>query len=80
MLQLRGHMPQQKILHAATNKTTSATKQINKYFLKNVHFWEFLVVQWLGLHTPTAGGTGLIPDWGTVNKIPAWRPQKVHFL
>ena len=24
--------------------------------------------QWLGLHTFTAGGTGLTPDWGT--KIP----------
>ena len=31
-----------------------------------------LVVQWLGLCTFTAGGTGSIPDWGT--KIPqaAW--------
>ena len=24
-----------------------------------------LVVQWLRLHTPNAGGQGLIPGWGT---------------
>ena len=37
-----------------------------------------LVVQWLELHASIAGGTGLIPGWGT--KIPqaVWRhsPQK----
>ena len=27
-----------------------------------------LVIQWLRLYTPTAGGMGLIPGWGT--KIP----------
>ena len=27
-----------------------------------------LVVQWLRLHTPNAGGLGLIPGWGTVNR------------
>ena len=27
-----------------------------------------LAVQWSGLHASTAGGTGLIPGWGT--KIP----------
>ena len=27
-----------------------------------------LVVQWLGLHTSSAGSTGSTPDWGT--KIP----------
>ena len=25
----------------------------------------WLAVQWLGLHAPTAGGTGLITGWGT---------------
>jgi len=30
----------------------------------------FLVVQWLRLHTSTAGGVGPIPGWGTINKIP----------
>ena len=24
-----------------------------------------MVIQWLRLHTSTAGGMGLIPDWGT---------------
>ncbi|TEA39008.1 hypothetical protein DBR06_SOUSAS1710102, partial [Sousa chinensis] len=24
-----------------------------------------LVVQWVGLHAPNAGGPGLIPGWGT---------------
>ena len=29
-----------------------------------------LVFQWLGLPASTAGGTGLVPCWGTINKIP----------
>ena len=29
------------------------------------YFGTFLVVQWLGLHAPNAGGKGLIPDWET---------------
>ena len=29
-----------------------------------------LVVQWLGLCASTAGGSGLIPGWGTIDKIP----------
>ena len=35
------------------------------------------MVQWLGLYTSTAGGTGLIPGWGT--KIPPamWHNQKI---
>ena len=35
-----------------------------------------LMVQWLGLHTATAGGLGSIPGWGT--KIPQtiWHSQK----
>ena len=35
-----------------------------------------LVVQWLGLHASTAGGTGSVPGQGT--KIPhaAWQGQK----
>ena len=34
------------------------------------------MVEWLGLHTSTAGDLGLIPGWGT--KIPQdmWRGQK----
>ena len=27
--------------------------------------WTSLVVQWLRLHAPNAGGLGSIPDWGT---------------
>ena len=36
----------------------------------------FLVVQWLGLHTSSAGGRGSIHGWGT--KIPhgTWCSQK----
>ena len=30
--------------------------------------WNSLTVRWLGLHTLTAEGPGLIPGWGT--KIP----------
>ena len=29
------------------------------------YFGTFLVVQWLGLHAPNAGGKGLIPGWET---------------
>ena len=29
-----------------------------------------LVFQWLGLPASSAGGTGLVPGWGTINKIP----------
>ena len=36
--------------------------------MQNVNFREFPGVQWLGLHTSTAGGTGSIPGHGT--KIP----------
>ena len=35
-----------------------------------------LVVQWLGLHAPTAGGTGLIPSWGTKILQTLWYSQK----
>ena len=38
------------------------------YDFKNVPPQDLLVVQWLSLHTPNAGGTGSIPGWGT--KIP----------
>ena len=41
---------------------------ILKKLLKNVNIGTSHVVQWLGLHASTAGGTGSIPDWGT--KIP----------
>ena len=43
----------------------------------NIRNWlgTSLVVQWLGLHTSTAGGTGLIPGLGS--KIPqATQPKK----
>ena len=32
-----------------------------------------LVVQWLRLHTPNAGGLGLIPGWGTRSHMPQLR-------
>ena len=31
-------------------------------------------VQWLKLHTPNAGGPGLIPGWGTRSHMPLLRP------
>ena len=30
-----------------------------------------LVVQWVRLHAPNAGGLGLIPGWGTRSRMPA---------
>ena len=46
--------------------------------IKKTSIGASLVVQWLGLHTFTAGGTGLIPALGT--KIPhaMWYGQKAH--
>ena len=35
-----------------------------------------LVVQWLGLHTSSAGGVGLIPGWGTNIPHVVWRDQQ----
>ena len=34
-----------------------------------------LVVQWLRLHAPNAGGTGLIPGQGTRSHMPQLRPD-----
>ena len=33
-----------------------------------------LVVQWLRLYAPSAGGPGLIPDQGTRSQVPQLRP------
>ena len=38
--------------------------------------WDFLVVQWLRLCAPEAGGTGLIP--GGVTKIPHDRAKHIR--
>ena len=35
-----------------------------------------LAIQWLGLHTPTAGGTGSIPSQGTKMLHATWCGQK----
>ena len=35
-----------------------------------------LAVQWLGLPASTAGGTGLIPGWGTKIPCATWQGQK----
>ena len=35
-----------------------------------------LVIQWLGLHAFTAGGTGSIPGWGTKILQTTWCGQK----
>ena len=36
--------------------------------------WEILAVQWLGLLSSTARGSGSIPGWGA--KIPSWQKEK----
>ena len=38
------------------------------------------MVQWLGLHASTAGGSGSIPGLGTKILQDAWPPQNVNFL
>ena len=39
-----------------------------------------LAVQWLRLRASTAGGTGLIPGWGTKILHDAQRGQKIFFI
>jgi len=39
-------------------------------------FWEFLVVQWLGLHAFTAEGLGSVPGWVTMVPQPMRHGQK----
>ena len=44
---------------------------------KNVASPISLAVQWLGLCASTAGGTGVIPDWGTRIPYPTMHGQKI---
>ena len=39
------------------------------------YFWTSLVVQWLRLHAPSAGGPGLIPGQGTRSHMQQLRPD-----
>ena len=41
--------------------------------LENPHIGTTLVVQWLRLHAPNAGGPGSIPGWGTRSRMPQLR-------
>ena len=41
---------------------------------KRVHSQDFLVVQWLRLHSPNAGSRGSIPGQGTRSLMPQLRP------
>ena len=45
--------------------------------LKKRTFGNSLAVQWLGLYASTAGGTGLIPGWGTKTLLATQRDQKI---
>ena len=38
--------------------------------------WGFLVIQWLRLHAPNAGGTGSVLGWGTKILYASWHSQK----
>ena len=46
-------------IHQGTKLITLKTSKLR------IRIRDFLVVQCLRLHAPSAGGTGLIPDWGT---------------
>ena len=43
------------------------------YSHSNMHLWTSLVVQWVRLHAPNAGGPGLIPGQGTRSHMPQLR-------
>ena len=45
---------------------------IGSSFYQNFFLRASLAVQWLRLHASTAGGTGLIPGWGTMIPHAAW--------
>ena len=34
------------------------------------------MVQWIEFHAPTAGGTGLIPGWGTKIMLALWHGKE----
>ena len=46
--------------------------------LKTAAWGNSLVVQWLRLHTPNAGGLGLIPGQGTRSYMLQWRSKIPH--
>ena len=46
-----------------------------EHHLKLIHFWASLVVHWLRLQAPNAGGLGLIPGQGTRSHVPQLRPS-----
>ena len=43
--------------------------------VKSIDSWDFLVVQWLRLHIPSAGGPGSILGQGTRSHMPQQRPS-----
>ena len=47
-------------------------------FYQQEHFETSLVVQWLRLHTPSAGGLGLIPGQGTRSCMPQLRARMLQ--
>ena len=63
----------------ASHGNTTQHTTLDRLFLRRNNSGTSLVVQWLELCTSTAGGTGLIPGWGT--KIPhsTWCSQKKKF-
>ena len=60
-----------KILTKGKSKQTEKAKICN--FIQRRHTGTSLVVQWLSLHTPNAGGRGSIPGQGTRSHIPQLR-------
>ena len=42
---------------------------VSKHYSKREDLGTSLVVQWLGIHIPSAGGLGLIPAWGAGSHI-----------
>ena len=56
-------------------KITMSSKTVEK-MVKKIVQGTSLVVQWLRLHTPSAGGVGSIPGWGTKMPRAAQRGQR----
>ena len=59
-------------------KITNQFILYNSILLKKKKDWTPLVVQWLRLHAPNAGGPGSIPGQGTRSRMPQLRAHMLR--
>ena len=69
----KGNLQTQCDSSQITNGIFQRTKTINLF---NLYAGSSLIVQWLRLHAPSAGGPGSIPCQGTRTQMPQLRPSE----